>query len=265
MAAIIFLLMSFEVLGATDARVAFRFAPRGPTPVVYFGGNQASAEQVDSWSEVAQTSPKYGSSFKFEGHSLHGADSNEGDVLRASAAEIQGFIRAIDSPGFKGPIVLMGHSDGSWVASAIAGGVKELSKKKIRLVIQDGHAPHGPAFAHVNLQCWTSYMSEKQPSPPKSCRDIAPAARSLSTEEMAKCRPGSCRMLPQTGCTTKWCLHFRLINRNVPTGLRKDDHGSMGYDRLLPQLSFLDPFLSIRKPRRREPIVRDVREVDVTN
>ena len=246
---------SFGSGHATASPPACRFTGTEKIPVVYFGGNKTTDRQVDSWSEAAQSIPRYGPKFRFEGHSLHQAPSDQKAVLAASRNDIQACVQAIDDPSFEGQVVLVGHSDGGWVINDIVKRVQPSNRTKIKFVSLDGYAANGPDFADVDVQCWTSYVTEKQPTLPRTCGDIRQEAKSLYTDEMARCKPGSCRFVAQSGCSTNWCPHFRLINTNVAAGVSQATYGAVGYDRIAPPLFYLDRF-STAGPANAHPAVQ---------
>lgn len=235
----------FQLLGAEGfAKDACQFiSGKGRTPVVFFGGNKSTDKQVAAWSAAAQASQTYGQQFEFEAHSLHGAKSNLDAVLKSSSAEINRCVAEIDSPQFRGPVVLVGHSDGGWVINEIVKRVTPENRKKIKLVSLDGYAVTGPEFEGVSVQCWTAYNSNIQRDSPQSCGKIENAARSLSALDMSKCGPSNCKLLAESGCATNWCLHFKLINSKAPPKIGRDNYGEVGYDNVVPPLQYLDGIL----------------------
>lgn len=232
---------------ASLKRPACWFGDTGPTPVVYFGGYKSTSDQTKAWAASAQSNPRYATSFKFEGHSLEGAASNKSSVIQYTGAHIANCVERINAPGFKGPVVLVGHSDGAWVINEIVHKVEPKNRHKIKLVNLDGYASKGSDFANVDVQCWTAYNKDKQATAPKDCKSIAKAARSLYTHEMANCK-GGCNFIAESGCASNWCLHFRTMNKNAPANLGNGNYDTQGYLRVEPPLQYLNQFLSTLEP-----------------
>lgn len=221
---------------------ACSFNSDGRIPVVYFGGYKSTDAQAIQLANAFQSNSMFNKQLSFEGNSLHGAKSNEASVLSSSDSDIKNCVAKINSADFKGPIGLMGHSDGAWVINQIVRLTKKENRKKIKLINLDGYASVGPEFEDVDVQCWTSYSKELQPKAPMSCSDIGEKAASLYTHEMKKCKPGSCRMTAQSGCNSNWCLHFRMINANA-NGITRDNYASQGYASVNPPAIYFSTLL----------------------
>ncbi|MGZ3723841.1 MAG: hypothetical protein ACXVA9_12950 [Bdellovibrionales bacterium] len=216
------------------------------TPVVFFGGHNASEDQMVAWKNRNNANSAYNSRFDFEAHWLNNAANDKGDVETKNAANIAACVAAINNSSFTGKVVLMGHSDGAWAVNAIVRGVRPENRHKIKVVNLDGYASNGPEFADVSVSCWTSYNTAAQPTPPQSCSQISEGARSFYRDQMVGCK-GTCRIFPVGDCPAtkegRWCLHFKLVNSNVPKDLSKDTYGPKGYAAVSPPLRYLDGIL----------------------
>lgn len=219
---------------------ACQFSDEGPTPVVFFGGNASTPQQTRAWAAAAQASPTYGPHFRFEGHALGTANSPE-QILHGMRYHIRGCIERIQTA--RGPVILVGHSNGSFVINEIVMRSSPEARRKIRLVNLDGPMPSvGRNFEGVEVQCWTAVATDPQNPAPNSCaemrRGLSPFAAS-----MARCGINNCYVQPVTGCRGPWCLHFRVINDGAPADVSQSNYDRTGYQNLEPHLVFLDRYL----------------------
>ena len=250
-----FLILSFSLLSLSrtaSAAVACRFAdPANRIPVVFFGGNAATDDQTLSWRSAADTAR--GSTFDFDKNSSYNINMTQskiGPVTESAQASINNCVSKINDPTFKGPAVLIGHSDGSWIIDNIAKQLTPEAKKKVRVISLDGNYDPGAPFGIADYECWTAYDADIQSTAPRSCSEIRPAAASWFTKEMKKCRSPSgadlCHMMPVYGCSGNVaCLHFRLINSNASDKIAKSaggdsGYGRIGYSQVSPQFPYLE-------------------------
>ena len=244
---VIFIAFFFQDASAT---LACSTGSADKIPVVYFGGYKSSFSQMAAWQAKAAAS-SYGNRFRFEAYTLYDAPSDEQSVLRKTQNKnnIDSCVKLIDNPNFKGPIVLVGHSDGSWMINEIARRAK--SKSKIHLVNLDGYhasrAKDKSAFKNVHVNCWTAYTSSRSIGQARDCSKIpADATVSKYKSEMARC--SSCQAIAVSGChDDPWCLHFANTNQSAPNrfagGLNLNSWLKLGYEDVKPRLHFLDSLL----------------------
>jgi hypothetical protein len=243
-------LLAFGLQNAS-ATVACSTGAADKIPVVYFGGYKSTFSQMAAWQAQAAAS-SYGNKFHFEAHTLYDAPSDEQAVLHQAQNKINidSCVKLIDNPNFKGPIVLAGHSDGSWMINEIARRAK--NKSKIRIENLDGYYPRRArdkaTLKGVHMNCWTTYTSSRSIGQARSCSKI-PAGSTVSKykPEMARC--SSCIAIAVSGCHDDvWCLHFANTNQSAPkqfsNGMNLKSWLKLGYQDLKPRLHFLDPLLN---------------------
>jgi len=221
----------------------------GRNPVVYFGGNQSKLSDTQAWAERAGSGLGYGSVFDFQGYHLNDAPYNQAKVLQLNKAMIDKCVAAIKR--HVGPVVLVGHSDGSWIIYQIAKQLGPAERAQLRLVSLDGNKVNPADVKGVDdLQCITSYASPSDVGVRPCSGNVPVENQSLYFKEMSECGSipkASCSMLPVKDCqregsTNKMCLHFKLANFDVSPAITGSDYGATGYRAVAPPLFYLHKY-----------------------
>ncbi|MGZ3710390.1 MAG: hypothetical protein ACXVBE_01485 [Bdellovibrionota bacterium] len=109
--------------------------------------------------------------------------------------------------------IVAGHSSGAKYANRVASQVKNPSR--ITLVDLDGYAPRSVPKA-VHRVCWKAVNGSKLAS-----RNAPSMAQSNNCEVV--------KTYTSATCKTRWCLHFALVNKNVPGNLNDRSWITQGY------------------------------------
>lgn len=199
-----------------------------PATVVFFGGYQASASDVASWRNAAQGHPRYGSEFRFEAVPYpSGASARESSAVEKGRGTIERYARRIaDEPGRQW--VVVGHSSGAALAAAVVERVRDPGR--ILLIILDdgidtGFRPPSGFDPDRQMACWSAVNARLA----SFNRD---ATRRL-------CR--NYREIERADCSTRMCLHFKLVNDNAPSGLARPVAGYVQVSPFLEWLEFAGP------------------------
>ncbi len=141
-----------------------------------------------------------------------------------ASAHVKEVVKEINSHPSQNYIVA-GHSSGAKYANSVAR--KVARPQQITLVDLDGYAPRKIPSA-VKRVCWN-----------------ATNGRGLSSRNANSMTTGNnCQIIKtQTApsCRTKWCLHFSIINLNVPGNLNNKTWISQGYRNCAPNMNWAKP------------------------
>lgn len=110
-------------------------------------------------------------------------------------------------------VKIVGHSTGATVAEHIALKIKPEYRANIELVELDGIGSLKTQLAIPNSSCW--YAVGKS------------GARSRNASSMVQCKHP--HPISNNTCHTQWCLHFALVNPNVPANLNGGTFRYQGY------------------------------------
>ena len=174
------------------------FPPNGPPAsltlsVYFFGGYQASSDQMDDWIKSAhgQRSDVNFNAFPYPSNNSEPSDK-----------DIDSFKKVIKTinDSTADIIFIVGHSSGC----AIANGVDERLKDttKVSLVALDGFAPSAAQLKRKSTQVWAAESG---------------SAKSYNHDRLLK-RVGKDRLQifpAHNDCTTELALHFSLVNTSA--------------------------------------------------
>ena len=169
--------------------------------VLYFGGFQASDQDIDAWLRSARVQKP---AIDFTGFPWpKGAGPSAKNAVDAFSRH-GGLDAVIDDIQGNGAdkTYLVGHSSGCAIANAVDAGL-EWTEDTI-LVTLDGFSPNDDQLDRETTQVWGA-MCQGKPS--------------LNFPGPSK---GRRRIFHVTHCTTQWALHFSLVNANAKDGLVKD-------------------------------------------
>lgn len=111
------------------------------------------------------------------------------------------------------PYTVVGHSSGAKYANQVASQAR--NPQRITLIDLDGFAPRNVPKG-VNRVCWKATNGRGLSS--RNAGSMAPSNG---------CQTVKTATAPQ--CSTTWCLHFALVNANVPGNLNNSTWVSQGY------------------------------------
>lgn len=175
------------------------------TTVFYFGGFNASQNDIDSWVRSARQQKPTVDFIGFKWES--GTKSWPADVVVKGAkasGQYKAALEAIQACKAE-TVYLVGHSSGCAVSNALD---RELKDERINLVALDGFSPDDDQLKKAGTQVWGAICgkikSKNFPGPSRGRRRIYEAVN----------------------CTELWSLHFSVVNeasadgkvRNVATG-----------------------------------------------
>jgi len=190
--------------------------------VIFFGGFRSTPEQMALWKSLAQAHPTYGTKAEFYSAAYPSLKSDSYSAVHDGAALIQGWIKSIDESPAR-LFILVGHSSGAALATAVAEGVK--NPQSIRLIILDADITlnNSKIIAH----CWNA---EDPKGRPKSYSSLAKRCNFSKTIKIG-------------GCSNPTCLHFYLVNKAAPhLQMNEDNYKDTGYLSLEPNLDWLETF-----------------------
>lgn len=189
---------------------------------VFFGGYKATQEQVDRWLASAK-SQKPG--IEFSAHPWpSGAAKSDGDIgldFFRKSGKFDKVIAALKaSPADK--IYIVGHSSGCAIANEVD---RTLKSTKLVLVSLDGYRPDKDQLKRDNTQVWGAVFG---------------AHKSLhypDNDEKKRLGDHFKEHTAKAGCTTKFALHFSLVNTTVT-----NDTGTLenGYDGCQANVKWID-------------------------
>ena len=130
------------------------------------------------------------------------------------------------------PYVVVCHSSGCKFANKLAQEVANPSR--LTMVNFDGFAPDAVPKAARRI-CWKAENGRGLLSPNAASRSPA-----------RNC--GEVRTLKAPHCTTAWCLHFALVNLNVPGSLNDGTWISQGYKNCKPHTPWMTPAAATPAP-----------------
>ena len=192
------------------------------TEVIYFGGYGASPAQMSCWEEGARNNSAYSSTHTFRGIPYPaGASSGSASAVQVGSAAIKKVVDEINRNPNK-RYVIVGHSSGAALSNQVAGLVRNPSQ--IELVNLDGFSPSAALQKRVKSTCWYAQNQRAglQSNNASSMRSNCQNSRSYEAPH----------------CTTKWCLHFSLVNKRTPAGLGTDFKAN-GYKTCSTNLDYL--------------------------
>jgi hypothetical protein len=202
---------------------------------VFFGGFQATQEQVNKWRERARKL-KPGIEFGVRPWPS-GAWTNSAGAVGVSAfrqtGEFDSLVAALKaSPADK--IYIVGHSSGCAIANEVDRALKGSKvASKLVLVSLDGFRPDPDQLARDNTQVWGA---------------VSGAHKSYhypGADEKRKFGKKFKEYTAKTNCTTPFALHFSLVNTVVT-----NDTGNLeqGYDDCQANLKWVDEDLKVTTP-----------------
>lgn len=165
-----------------------------PAKIFFFGGAQAQGNQMKA------CYPKYVNISWAEGQS--------------SISKVVGEINKPENVNKE--YVIAGHSSGAKWANMVA--LRAKNPKRIKLRDLDGFAPDNPGRVPqaVDRVCWRATNGKGLNS-----RNF----KSMNTGRNC----GSVKTHTAPHCKTQWCLHFSMINPNVPANLHDKSWVAQGY------------------------------------
>ncbi len=204
--------VSGRSLGATSG---------APTHVIFFGGYGSTAVQMRSWvstaTVIAQSERK---NFDFTAAPINSNHSDQANVVADNARSIAAWAKKITAERDQN-FLLVGHSSGTAISNAIAAAV---NSRSVPLIVLDGFIPQ--SSLQSNAECWSTVDSSN--------------AQKISLNWMAMRTCRFFREVKVSGCQTKMCLHFSLVNRTAPTlGITPTNYKTAAYEKLVPFLEWL--------------------------
>ncbi len=169
------------------------------TCVYFFGGYLASKTDMDVWVASAKTQQA-----KIDFIAYHWTEKDKEKkavaAIKASKAD---------------KIYIVGHSSGCANANAVDKALKDTSK--VKLVALDGFAPEKVQRDRSNTQVWAAVNGAFISRNHKDLKDLL--GNKLEEFHARK------------DCTTKWALHFSLVNANASDSVVKEPphHLATGY------------------------------------
>jgi pimeloyl-ACP methyl ester carboxylesterase len=208
--------------------------------VIFFGGYGASSVDMAAWKAAAEASSPYGRSFDFEAISYPiNVSSDERTAILAGRETIDAVVTKIAATADR-EVILAGHSSGAALAVSVV--EKSAGRRNIRLLILDdgvdiGFVPPVGFDSDTQVECW-------------SAKDDG--LRSINQRKTMKfCK--KYHEMKITGCRTRACLHFRLVNYNASTDLNltravmpMPNGSSAGYANLRINLDWLAPIATAK-------------------
>jgi len=203
---------------------------------VFFGGFQATQEQVNKWRESARKL-KPGIEFGVRPWPS-GAWTNSAGAVGVSAfkqtGEFDSLVAALKaSPADK--IYIVGHSSGCAIANAVD---KEITKSlkdpsKFVLVSLDGFRPDADQLKRDNTQVWGAVSG------------VHKSYHYPDADEKRQLGKKFKEYKARTDITTEFALHFSLVNTAVTNGTGNIEHG---YDNREANLKWVDEDLKLTTP-----------------
>jgi len=200
---------------------------------VFFGGFQATQEQVNRWRESARKL-KPGIEFGVRPWPSGAWGNSDGDAGVSAFGEFDSLVAALKaSPADK--IYIVGHSSGCAIANAVD---KEITKSlkdpsKFVLVSLDGYRPDADQLNRDNTQvCGAVSGVHKSYHYPKE-------------GEKRKLGKHFKEYTANASCTTAFALHFSLVNTIVTDATGNIPHG---YDDCQANLKWVDDDLAPKTP-----------------
>lgn len=204
------------------------------TAVYFFGGFNASQDDIDAWVKDAQRQKPHVTFSGFPWES--GPDSWPAETVvkgskKKGTKKIDQFTSAVDAIKACGAdkIYIVGHSSGCAVSNAVD---KEITKglkdpSKFVLVTLDGFSPDDDQLKRENTQVWGADCGD-----PKS-KDY------VTSKNFPGLSKGRRKIHHTTNCTKLWPLHFSLVNDSANNDTV---HGiSTGYFKCKANLEWLSP------------------------
>lgn len=191
------------------------------TSVFFIGGWNANQVHINAWVQSAQQQKP---SIAFRGFPWpDGVTSSPGTSVVKGSKEDGQFKKVVDAiqACSADKIYIVGHSSGCAIANAVDKALTNTSK--IVLVALDGFAPDGDQLKRSSTQVRAAVSGVHKS---KNYKDLKDLLGSRLQEYSAK-----------KDCTTKWALHFSLVNAAATDGLV---HGvSTGYAQCEANLAWL--------------------------
>jgi hypothetical protein len=164
------------------------------TSVLFFGGYNATENQVKSWVASAQG---LRSDVDFRGFPWpSGAASDDRSAVAGfrNAGLFKAAVKAVEASTAE-TVYLVGHSSGCAIANAVDEAFKD--HDKIVLVSLDGFAPSKGQLARPSTQVWAA-----------ECEGV-------KSRNYHKGLKGRLKVYPATDCKTMWALHFSVVNTSA--------------------------------------------------
>ena len=184
--------------------------------VVFFGGFQSSQKDMDRWLDSARGQRK---DVQFEAFPYPNIREAGDDDARNGFKRFDEVIKKIDAAGAD-TLFIVGHSSGCAIANEVNSRVKG-DHKNITLVDLEGFAPTGDQIKESTVQAWTADGDGGR-------------AHSLRWAEGK-------RISHATQATTKWALHFSLVNTAATNTITADNYDTTGYAGCIANLDWLPP------------------------
>ncbi len=169
------------------------------TSVFFFSGWKASADDMKKWLDTARAQK---SKIDFNAFPYPDAGSDGEDAVAAfkKSGQLKSVVKTITAS--KADLIyIVGHSSGCAIANDVDDHLKD--HKKIALVALDGYVPDKEQRGRSNTQVWSAKCGEKT---------------SLHFGELTSAVGADLEIYEPTDCTdktTKWSLHFSLVNKSA--------------------------------------------------
>ena len=190
--------------------------------VVFFGGYKATQEQVDRWLASARKQ-KPGIDFSAHPWPPSAMKSDGGvavDILKSNG-KFEKIVAALKASSAD-KIYIVGHSSGCAIANEVD---RTLKSTKIVLVSLDGYRPDKDQLKRDSTQVWGAVFG---------------AHKSLhypDADEKKKLGDHFKEHTATAGCTTKFALHFSLVNTAVTNSTGTLENG---YDGCQANVKWID-------------------------
>ena len=165
------------------------------TQVFFFGGFQAKQTDMNLWLGSARAQKADGDFHAFPWPPGAGAGSKSAIAAFSQGGRLDTLVDEIKI-STADVIYVVGHSSGCAIANAVVrkfGGGYD----RVALVALDGFAPDRGEMARSNTQVWAA-----------TCGDVT----SLNHDVLHDALGSVVQDYKATACTSKWALHFSLVN-----------------------------------------------------
>jgi len=192
------------------------------TSIFFFGGFLAKITHMMSWqgSAASQTSDDT-YVYTYAWPAGGGADDKSAIAAFRKAGTFDKALAAIAAASAD-KVFIVGHSSGCAIANQVD---RELGgHDNVNLVALDGFAPDGDQLARPGTQVWSAVNGR---------------AKAKNHDRLKDALGGRLKIYTATSCTSRWALHFSLVNAAATDAIDGDTWPTLGYANCRANLCWL--------------------------